>query len=757
MSEGKSLRVQDGWIEKYFQIDSYGSLFPVKTSLRTKEAAAKVSAQLSRDSQLARDMRQKIFSTDVEFAYRPLGSTPVIASGIPMFKPTPLRRLRFSGKIGDTDVSKRENKEFLNKCAKREKKIEAFMQDAWSTLERIEPTDEIQKALLDVEFEQVHTGGGYDNTKMFSITGSLLGFLQKCAEEVGEPDGELSAMLMRHITSFKRELWSQLGIAEGTLRTTSFMLVRLMQESDGMIGYPVFAKSSKELTKDIALRLSVWSGVDCRHLVGVTVKGKSEEGSVMRTAQVVDAMCYVLDNMLASPSEDTFDALIWTLARIQRHGYTVSDGTWEAKKGKARSVSPNAALSGSEEAMSGDPVIKKFKEAKVPWMPSLQDRETADALIWNWYEKVLVPNEMRALPADWSGYDKTVKGWILATILYHVIRPLYHFDDQKWFDLAIVSLVFKYFFISRTAAEAHPEEWADVQSKFDVCDIDDDLVLVGTWNGLGSGAKLTHVGGSLYGELLIHHCIPEMLGYEGVSGPQAGDDTSLAIPMSMIDLTSAEKTYAPIAAAASKWGLEMNTSKQMWVVGGGEVVNIFLQYAYNWNLQIKGVGTAVRYYVAYPFAEREKFLTIGEQYMAIISKFQNGITNPWIETWIEKWLGQDPYVCALFKEYGDRAFDILVESIGASLREVSKRLELTYNWGMKKEDLESRNIPIVPVIAEVASRCSPGVTAAEAMRKLELVSESERQRSVDQEGWETTAAEAYGVDDDDDVSQDSEE
>lgn len=752
MSEGRSLTIQDGWIEKYFIKDGNGALFPRKEALRTKEAARKVSEQLSMDRNLARDMIRKIFSTDVDFAYRPDGSFPVIASGIPKFGPSPLRKLSFKGKLAAVDVASRESKEFLKKCESRAKKCRAFVQDAIATVESLPTENEAQEVLKEVEHDQAYTGGGYDNTEMFAITRSLLDFLQKCAVDIGDPDGAESALLMREISKFKERFGPSCGIKEGELHFTSFMFVRLMQESDGMIGYPVFAKSSKELTKDLALRISMWSGVDCRSLVGASVKGLTEQGSEERTATVVDAMCYALDRMIASPNADTFDALIWTLARIQRHGYKMEDGEMKTKPGKARSVSPNGAFSGAQEAMSFDTLIKKMKEGKCPWMPSLQDRETADDLIWQWYENTLVPNDMRALPADWSGYDKTVKGWILATILYYVVRPLYHFDSQKWVDLAIVSLVFKYFFISKTAAGAWPEMWTDVKSKYDVVDVNDDFVLVGTYNGLGSGAKLTHVGGSLYGELVIHHCIPAMLGYEGVDGPQAGDDTSLAVPISMIDLSSKEKTYQPIADAASKWGLEMNASKQMWVTGAGEVVNIFLQYSYHYNLGIKGVGTAVRYYVAYPFAEREKFLSIGEQYMAILSKFNNGISNPWIKIWIRKWLEQDQYICAIFKQYKERAFDILVESIGTSILDVSKRLELTYNWGLTSEQLASGNVPIVPVIAEVAQSVECSTTAAEAMSKLQFISASEFARENSDE--EIEASEAYGDDEDDDTPTD---
>lgn len=759
MNDGKSLRILGDWIGNYFHLDKYGSLIPSKDSLRTESAAAKVSDLFSLDHDLERDLNRRIFSTDVEFAWRPKGSSPVIAGGIHMFGPSPLRKLNFKGKVNAMESSSRSDDKFLKGCEKRERRIEKFIVDARNTLEKLQPTNEAEEAIKEVEMDQVLTGGGYDNTKAFQITESLLDFLSKCADDISFEDSQESEILMRNIVKFKEELYRDLGVQEGSLRITSFMLVRMMQESDGMLGFPVMKKSSALLDKVTARRVSMWTGVDCRWMgqenvrmqrkylklvnADIEIQNKEKEtkiplkknltleelleavekyGENDKIYLVVDAMCYCLDRMVLNPDDAVIFALIWTLARIQRHGYKEKDGELEIKKGKARSVSPNGAFSGAEEAMVGDPFIKLMKEKKVPWMPSLQDRETADSLIWNWYESVLVPKGMRALPADWSGYDKTVKGAPFATILYYVVRPLFHFDDQKWVDLAIVSLIYKYFFINVHAASASPELWNEVQQKYTIYKVSDDFAIVGTYNGLGSGAKLTHVGGSLYGELIIHHCIPDILGYEGVSGPQAGDDTSLGVPEDMIDLTSAENTYQPISDAAARYGLELNAGKQMWVVGGNEVVNIFLQYNYNYNLKIKGVGTAVRYYVAYPFTEREKFLSIGEQYMAVISKFNNGVSNPWIEVWITKWFEQDNYICAIFKEYGVKAFnDVIVASTGSTFKEISERLEITYNWGLTQEQLAQGDIPVLPILADVASRMFPKVSAAEAMSALGFI------------------------------------
>ena len=725
MSGGKSMRITGNYIEQFFSFDKYGALHPRKDALQTKEVAAKIGELMSGDENLEYSLNKRAFGTDVEFVTRPLGSTPTIAYGVPNFGPSPLRKMPFEGKFGvGQAIRDRERKDFLTRCAKRERRVENYVRDGIDTAKGLPANGPAEEMLRDIEVDQARTGGGYDNTQTWGVSKSLFHQLSGAVQEISDGSDQLSRIVMEELMKFRENFFKDIKIPLGSLRITGFNLVRLFQDSDGMIGYPVFAKSSKTLTHELARRISIWSGVDCRHLVNSVVKGETLTGTEDRPAQVVDAMCYCLDKMIANPHDVTFASIIWTLARIQRHGYKEGEnGELIAKDGKSRSVSPNGAFAGGPEAMTFDSLLKAMKEAEIPWMPSLQDRETADRLIWDWYEKVLVPNDMRALALDWSKWDHHIYGWILATILYYVVRPLYHFDDQAWVDFSIVALVFKYFFVVNDACSALPEEWEAVK-RHPLLEIEPipgtNFTLVGTYDYLGSGAKLTHVGGSMYGELLIHHCIPRLLGYTGVDGPQAGDDTAVAVPVKLIDLTSADKTFDPIVKAAAVFGLEMNASKQIWAQAEGEVANIFLQYTYNYNANVKGIGTGARYYVAAPFAEREKALSIGEQYMAVISKYSNGVNNPWIRVWLRKWFEHDKYILSLFHYKGVEGFDILVDSIGGSLLETAKRLELTYNWGLKTEQLVNREIPILPIMAEVAKGMSPTVSLADALKHLSL-------------------------------------
>lgn len=712
MNTGLNLKIIGDVIGEMFTIDKYGSLIANWDKLQVGRTAEGMRAQLSMDKTLAGTLARKTYATDVEFAYRPYGSTPVIASGIKLFGPSPLKGLKYKGKL---EASKNEaNNEFLKRCSVREKRINNWVKDKIKLTEELTTHNEAENLLKEVEKDQVMTGGGYDGTEMFSITKSLLDFLMKSAHSVDLKDTWRSEMLMSEILQLREELWKELGYPMGKLRVTSLQIVRYLQDSDGMMGWPVYAKARIPLSKTTAIRISNNTGVSVLHLVDNEVRDPNT-GEV-HPAYVVDGVCYALDHMTVRATD--LPAIIHTLARIQRHGYKWKDGDLVEKPGKARSVSPNAASSGAEEAMSFTSFLELCKDKQVHWLPSLQDHPTQIKLIRSWYENELIPKKYRALAADWSGYDKTIDGSILATAIYYIIRPLYHKDDQKWIDLAIVSLVYKYFIVSKTAAQANPDMYQEVLKLLPHADIDDEFIIVGTINGLGSGAKLTHVGGSLYGELIIHHCLPRQLGWEPVSGPQAGDDTSLGVPLSHINLESVEDTYQPISDAAKEWNLELNVGKQMWVVSSGEPVNIFLQYSYHNNLNIWGIGTAARYSVAVPFAERDNGLSISEQYMAVISKLNNGWSSPFIKEYIRSWLLEDDFACALFKEYGVSAFDILSKSIGDDLQEITQRLDLMYNWGISTEDLLAGRIPVLPIIAEVASGLSPKMSIQEASKLL---------------------------------------
>lgn len=716
MNTGKSLKIVGDPISEYFSINASGLLIPKRDALQVEHVGSKMARIVGRNKALGTQIARKVFSVDVEFAYRPYGSTPRVAGGIKLFGQTPSKKLKFKGKIEAVSGGP---SNFLSQCEKAGRKISEWVKQKVRLVDSLEASDEKLELLKAIEAYQVKTGGGYDNTEMFSITKSLLGFLEHSSHDI-ELNDSLSDIIMQEILAVRDMLKQQLGIPEGSLRITSYNIVRYLQDSDGMLGWPLYIKARVELTKETVKRLLAETGVDASHLVGATVVDESD--GKPRPAYTVDAVAYCMDNMSIRAVDVA--AIITTLARIQRHGYKEENGELVPKGGKARSVSPNAAISGAEEAMAFTAFLAACKDAKVPWLPSLQDYDTQVQLIREWYENNLVPNNARALAADWSGYDKTVKGCILASVVYYCIRPFYHKDDWKWIDLAIVSLVFKYFIVSDVAASAADKEtWEYIKKNMPIYEFTPGFYIVGTYNGLGSGAKLTHVGGSLYGEVCIHRVIPKLLDWEFILyGPQAGDDTSLATSMSHIDPTSMENTYAPISEAAAKLGLELNPSKQFWYVSkSGEPVNVFLQKSYHYDLDIWGIGTGARYITAWPFAEHDKGLSVVEQYIGVVSKFNNGWNCPFIKVYIQDWLSEDALALSVFKEYGVKALDFLLAELGEmNLQDLSSRLDLTYNWGMSAKQLKEGKAPIIPIIAEVAEGMSSSMSFDEALKIMRV-------------------------------------
>jgi hypothetical protein len=425
-------------------------------------------------------------------------------------------------------------------------------------------------------------------------------------------------------------------------------------------------------------------------------------------------------------------SLITTLVRIQRHGYKFVDSEIVAKDGKTRSIYPNAALPAFQEAMVFTELLRTWKDKKLDWMPSLQDRETRLDMIWTWLTEELFPRNYDALAADWSKFDATVKGAILATVIYYAVRPLFHVDAWRWVDMAIYSLVYNYVIVSDDLAQINPDLYEEAKRLAPHAKVGG-WTIFGCVNGLISGAKFTHGGGSLYGELVVHYIVPKLLGYDPIFGPQAGDDTLLAIPKSMIHVDSMEDTYRPIAEAAKLCGLEMNVSKQIWHQAKGEVIKIFLQEAYHVGLDIRGVGSAARYHAAGPFAEYDKGLSIAEQYLAIISKYNNGYDNPFIKVFLRGWFELDSFVGALFKEYGVSAFDLIVDSIGEDIKTIAQRIDLTYNWGLTPDQLARGTVPVLALMAEVAGEMSFSVSPQEALARMKMDSSGNVNEDIDPE------------------------
>jgi len=707
MSDGLAMRIVGDPIGTHFTLDTFGTLLPDPSKLQMQWVGQQVERQLAAKTGLGRRLAEVYYRADVESTNRPLGSTPVIMAGLKLFGPNPIKRERFRGKLkiakGDIDPRLRRSLE------KRQRKIENYIrEDVISVLEAQPADTESLKLIKKVEMDQTLTGGGYDNTKVGDCTLSALNFISKASEKFDIADSTVSKLIIEAALKLKRYFNEKVGIHDGSVRLTGAHAVRALQETDGMIGFPIFAKSSAPLTRDIAVRILIDVGVDVRQMVDSEVKDPIS--GVTRPATVVDAIAAAMDKLTIE--QERLTSIVTTLVRIQRHGYKRDDGELIAKDGKTRSIYPNSAFAAFQEAMVFTSLLNIWKEKKLAWMPSLQNKPTRVAEIMRWLTEEVLPNEYDAWSADWSKYDATVKGSLFATVMYYAIRPLYHADDQKWVDLAIKNLTFKYVMVSTDLASLH-QEFNEVKEVAPYVEVPG-YTLFGATNGLISGAKFTHGGGSLYGEAVIHYVIPSLLGYTPIWGPQAGDDTLVAIPKSMIDLNNPERAMGPFVEAALQCGLDINLGKQMWHYSKGELLKVFLQDYYHVAEEIHGVGSIFRYHAAAMFAEYDRGLSPAEQYLAGISKYNNGADNPFCKAAIRSWFENDDFIGAIFKEYGKSGFDAIIKAAG----DKAKGLDFTYTWGTDKEEFLRGDIPILPLMVEVAGEMSFPLTGTEALSRL---------------------------------------
>lgn len=707
--DGLNLKWSGDTIAKYFKFDDFGSLLPSNQNLQMEKVRTMIDRQNKADSGYYRRVSEINYRTDVEFTNNPYGNTPVIGAGIKMFGPRPQDKVKFKGRLND-----KPNSDLVKRLTRRERKIEEFQKRVMSLHSKLEPADKDSGEYLNwlVEKDQMMTGGGFDGNAIGQVTESGLNFVIKGSKQIGYANSSLSALVVEGAKWLRSHLESW-GLKPGSLQPMGASVVRMAQESDGMIGWPVYTKALSALTPDIALRLLVASGVDTRKFVGTTVKD-IRDGSMV-PFRVVDALAYILDNSTLDASD--VPSIITLLARIQKHGWKDGEGGIEPKKPKTRSIYPNSALAGIIEAMTIAPFNDKLKELQVPFMPSLQDKETRVDMIKEMIVSAFKDN-YDYLAADWSKYDSTVKGEILATMIYHAVRPFYNSKYYQWVDFVIYALVYKYIMMDSDLCRLNNDLFQEACKAAPYTEIKG-VSIFGMTGGLISGAKFTHVGGSMYGEVVIHYCIPKLMGYEPRYGSQAGDDTLMAIPQSLIFLESAEKTYTPIQEAAEQFGLEMNASKQIWQQVRGEVAKVFLQDLFHHNTDLWGMGSTFRPYDAIWFSERNKGLSVAEQLMAEIARMEQGWDNYLIHEVVDDWLDQEQVIGAIFKEYGESGFQVIIEAIGLSPDEIAQRIDVgSFTFGVSKSDLNSGTLHILPVIAAVSAKKRYPVSAAEAVRMI---------------------------------------
>lgn len=692
--DGKNFKVVNSF-DKYFERDSFGSYIPKPKSLQMERAKEQLGRQLKTDTGFYSRLAAIYERTDVWFTNNPLGNTPTLGVGLKLFGKRPL-----NVKKGQAFAQlKGTNTPLSLQLEKRQRKILAIHNELAGVFDNIKPTikDAAEQLLYDVESDQILTGGGFDNNHVGEVHKSALNFITVSSTHDDYADSVLSSIVVEG-SLWLRDLLHSYGIPFGSLGPMGATQVRAEQDHDGMFGFPVYAPGNDPLDVDLATRLLILYGVDTRPFVGTDVTDSNT--GVHYKFRVIDAAAYLLDNKVFTYEE--LLSLVTLLARIQKRGWKMEGSELVAKPGKTRSVYPNAFIPSVIEAMIMAPFNDKLKEVKAPIMPSLQDKQTRVGII---KKQIIdaIQNGFDYLAADWSKYDASVVGAILATIIQLGVKPFFNSKYHFWIDVATYILTYKYLILDRNLAQINRDDYDEavkIAPHAEVGNYD----LFGLVDGLISGARFTHVGGSLYGEVTIHWGIGRLLGWEPIPGAQAGDDTLMGVPLDRIDPTDVHKTYDPIEQAAAKFNLKMNVSKQIWHQQAGEIVKVFLQDSYHYNTNVWGVGSIFRPADAVWVSEHEKGLSIAEQLMAEIARMNQGADSPFVKPVVEWWLSKERFLGSLFKREGVNGFKVLIDTIGASITDIAKRIDVgSFSFGVSKDDMENGTLPILQIMADVAA------------------------------------------------------
>ena len=709
--DGLNLKFVKSPLDGNFSFDSYGALIPSRERLRMELVANQMSRQLKADTGLYRKMTDMYYRTDVEFTDNPVGNTPTLGAGLKRYGKRPLN-VSFKERMGNASSETPSIRKALDA---RERKIVADQRRYMDVYASCKPAEEAGSSWVSylVEGDQVMTGGGFDNNAIGDVQKSALNFVKTGNTNVPFGDNRFSQLVVEGALELKAML-EQTGLKPGSLTPAGCSEVRIDQDNDGLIGFPVYDHGWNELSNEVATRLLIQSGVDCRPLVGA--RAIDPRTGEQTTTRVVQGIAYVLDNLVVSDPA-SLPSIVTLLARIQKHGWKEDQGQLVPKKSKTRSVYPNGGLAGMIEAMVGTPLIKELQRLKCPFMPSLQDKPTRVQIIKDLYRAGRAAG-YEWLSLDESAYDATVIGGALATVMYYAFRPFYNAKYYDWFDFAIYALTYKYIVCDTSLCRIHEAEFNETRDSGAWVEVKP-FTVFGMTDGLISGAKLTHVGGSFYGGAVIHYAMPKIMGFQPFLGVQAGDDCLWAYPKDKVDYSSDVNTYTPVMEAAKEVGIDINETKQIWHVVDGELVNIFLQDTYHESTDTWGIGSIFRPLTAVFFSERDKGLSIAEQLMAEISRMEQGSDSPFAAAGVRVWLQREQFIGLLFKEYGVNAFNKIVESIGDSIEDIAKRIDVgSFTFGVSKEDMKDGSLKILPIIADVSSSMEFSTTLQSALKAL---------------------------------------
>lgn len=628
-------------------------------------------------------------------AIRPLGNTYVRGSGFVRYG-APEKLNKKGGNFTEEQLARIEQRyDLIEKDQEHYQSVFQGILDGATT-----PQD---KVLAELEMHQVLTGGGFDNTTRYDTYETAFNFALK--QKALEPlDDTRQAYVVASCIEL-REWFRAQGVGYETLEPSPYEIVRADQNTDGTIGFPIFEPGGREFSQKVARGIKAAYGVNLYDMIGTHVDDRSSGYS--GKARNLDAISALLKQTIFSVSN--MAPLITIFPRIQKHGFKLKDGKPVAKPGKARAVFAPDAVWGGVHAMIGDAWQKALMRAKVRDFPSLFNPEEQAADVFQ-----LVSDAMRngfvVLSTDESQYDATLMNDVMATIMHLVVKPFFKKEYHRMVDLATLCLMFKVLvfpdnFISAQVSEGKiPENYQDMTPR-----IKGSYLVPCVNGGLISGAKLTHIMGSMYGRVVCHKCFQKEMGYEVpktiLDGVMAGDDNAMLVLASLVDLSSPEAAYSEVERIYKLYGLEVNPAKQIHIVYNDEPLTVFLQKAYHCGLRIKGVGSAARQLVGVDFSEHGPELSMEEQWIGQLSVMNNGWNSPFIDTAVEEWLKQDAELLSLFHNYGLEAWDMLIEQAGSDTDALKSIGRSAYAYAEDADEIiQDIALKIVPIVARVAQR-----------------------------------------------------
>lgn len=708
------------------------------------EEVAKYVMRVNQSTPVLEEIEDRWARVDGLRADVPYGGTPVIAAGYRLFPKT-------KGIVADEQAKDAKVRPMPHELAEeydvRDQKVQKYVFRFVQLHARLEPdpADVRLHALWEAEKHQVLTGGGYDGGQMGDVTLDFLKFFERTWRPVVLPDG--TKKIVVEVANNLKTYLKQAGVEFGNAKPSAFESVRLEQNRDGLIGFPLYCHAFDSLTEDLAARIRMFFHVGVDWMLSGPVC--SDYATEPHEAKVVDALSFVASREATLSTKD-YPNIMTGLKRTQRHGYTMDEAynpytspdadykCIKRKKAKIRSIKCPDAATTLFEGCIFNAIQNALKEHPTNAFNSLLApeirREMLADLVSRWTEADLTSQSL-----DWSKWDASVVADIYVTIMDIVFGDFFAPEYRSLFDFAMHNHVFKYCIFRRDLVTRGDSAKIarQLRQKGAVIDLTAGLSLIGGVGGMGSGLKGTYVGNSTYG-LCLHEILPRLAyGESWGFGCQTGDDTVAPLHKKYFDAGSSEKTLRPMADIAASLNLELNVDKLVWVPTPSGIMTVYLQEYTAPELDIRGIGSAFRYGPSaftgeYPL--EGGFLTHSS---AVISKVENGANNPFLPDVAEEVLNSDLELSAILQCHGESSLDKLVQAAGRENVENALFAEGKQFRLDAQAFLEGRAKCLPTLCAVARERVKvPQKAADRALRALEMgkgYSDSLTQETLDEE------------------------